>query len=88
MNSLLTTTEPSAVVHVDRLADWSGMARHAFAANTLRAWRADWESRGATEDILRDAVNPSLEAVEKTSCFLHPGEHPQSLHSTYRRDDL
>jgi hypothetical protein len=23
---------------------------------------------------LRDAVNPSVEAVEKTSCFLHPGD--------------
>jgi hypothetical protein len=39
-------------------------------------------SRGATEGVLRDAVNPSLEAVENTSCFLHPGEHPQSLRST------
>jgi len=25
------------------LSNWSSMARHAFAANTLRAWRADWE---------------------------------------------
>ena len=25
------------------LADWSSMARGAFAANTVRAWRADWE---------------------------------------------
>jgi integrase len=25
------------------LADWSSMARGAFAANTLRAWKADWE---------------------------------------------
>ena len=26
-----------------RLADWSAMAAGAFAGNTLRAWRADWE---------------------------------------------
>jgi integrase len=28
------------------LQDWSGMARGAFAANTLRAWKADWEIFG------------------------------------------
>jgi integrase len=28
---------------VESLADWSSMAKGAFAANTLRAWRADWE---------------------------------------------
>jgi integrase len=30
----------------ERLSDWSSMARHAFAANTLRAWKADWEIFG------------------------------------------
>jgi integrase len=28
---------------VARLRDWSSMATGAFSANTLRAWRADWE---------------------------------------------
>jgi integrase len=26
-----------------KLADWSSMAKGAFATNTIRAWRADWE---------------------------------------------
>jgi hypothetical protein len=26
-----------------RLADWASMAQGAFATNTLRAWKADWE---------------------------------------------
>jgi integrase len=43
MNYRLTTSATGALVPADRLADWSGMARGAFAPNTLRAWRADWE---------------------------------------------
>jgi len=43
MNTPLATTASGAVTVTDRLADWSSMARGAFAANTLRAWRADWE---------------------------------------------
>jgi integrase len=43
MNSSLTAPAPGVLVPAERLADWSGMARGAFAANTLRAWKADWE---------------------------------------------
>jgi integrase len=32
-----------AVTVDERLADWSEMASGAFAANTIRAWKADWE---------------------------------------------
>jgi integrase len=42
MNSPLTTSPSGALMLADRLADWSGMAQGAFAANTLRAWKADW----------------------------------------------
>jgi hypothetical protein len=45
---------------VATLGNWSSMAAGAFAVNTLRAWRADWESRGVTVGDLRDVVNPSL----------------------------
>lgn len=45
MNSVLPTPPSDAVV-ADRLADWSSMAAGAFAGNTLRAWRADWETFG------------------------------------------
>jgi site-specific recombinase XerD len=46
MNSRITTSAAGALVPAERLADWSAMARGAFAANTLRAWRADWEIFG------------------------------------------
>jgi hypothetical protein len=42
------------------LEHWTSMAAGAFAANTIRAWQADWESRGVTVGDLRDVVNPSL----------------------------
>jgi integrase len=34
---------PRAASAVAALHDWSSMAQGAFAANTVRAWRADWE---------------------------------------------
>ena len=37
------SVEASAVA---TLSDWTAMARGAFAANTVRAWRADWELFG------------------------------------------
>jgi len=41
------------------------MARGAFAANTLRAWRADWESRGVTVGDLRDVVTTPCNGDER-----------------------
>ena len=43
MNSRLTTPASGALALADQLADWSSMAAGAFSANTVRAWRADWE---------------------------------------------
>jgi integrase len=43
MNSRLTTPASGALALADQLADWSAMAKGAFSANTIRAWRADWE---------------------------------------------
>jgi integrase len=63
MNSLLTTPTPGALVPADRLADWSGMARGAFAPNTLRAWRADWE---IFSEFCRSLRLESLPATAKT----------------------
>jgi hypothetical protein len=82
MNSRITTPTSGALVPAERLADWSTMARGAFAANTLRAWRADWERRGVTVGDLRNVVNPSLETAGKTSCFSRRGDHPPSLRPT------
>jgi len=35
--------EQSSITPQEQLADWSSMAKDAFAANALRAWQADWE---------------------------------------------
>jgi integrase len=43
---VLAPDSSRGLVPAERLADWSGMAVGAFAANTLRAWRADWEVFG------------------------------------------
>ena len=43
LDSRLTNHSSASVANVERLADWSGMAAGAFSANTIRAWRADWE---------------------------------------------
>jgi integrase len=45
------------------LADWSSMARGAFAANTLRAWKADWE---IFTEFCRSYRFESLPATPKT----------------------
>jgi integrase len=46
-------------VPAERLADWSSMARGAFAANTLRAWRADWDIFGEFCRTFRVEVLPA-----------------------------
>jgi integrase len=43
MISQVTTPKSTLPVLAERLADWSAMAQGAFATNTLRAWKADWE---------------------------------------------
>ena len=37
------SVEQSSITPQEQLADWSSMAKDAFAANTPRAWKADWE---------------------------------------------
>jgi integrase len=39
----LASYDSGSLVAGERLADWSAMAQGAFATNTLRAWKADWE---------------------------------------------
>ncbi|HEY6619992.1 MAG TPA: tyrosine-type recombinase/integrase [Steroidobacteraceae bacterium] len=43
MNSRLITQKSDVLALAEYLNDWSGMAQGAFSANTIRAWRADWE---------------------------------------------
>ena len=45
------------------LADWSSMAKGAFAANTLRAWKADWEIFG---EFCRQSGFQPLPALPQT----------------------
>jgi integrase len=48
---------------VATLQDWSGMARGAFSANTLRAWKADWAIFG---EFCRSFRLEALPATPKT----------------------
>jgi integrase len=48
---------------VAKMRDWSSMAAGAFAANTLRAWRADWEIFG---EFCRTYRVEALPAIPKT----------------------
>ena len=43
MNSRLITQKSDVLALAEYLNDWLGMAQGAFSANTIRAWRADWE---------------------------------------------
>jgi integrase len=43
VNTRLTNPKSGNLVLAERLAGWSEMAQGAFSANTIRAWRADWE---------------------------------------------
>jgi len=63
MNSRITTPTSGVLVPAERLADWSSMAKGAFAANTLRAWRADWEIFG---EFCRNFRLEALPAAPKT----------------------
>ena len=59
MNAL--TRAPNAITAgaLATLEHWLSMAQGAFSENTLRAWRADWESRGVTRGDVRAGINPS-----------------------------
>ena len=61
----LTESNPAATTRAVaiQLADWSSMARGAFAANTVRAWKADWEIFG---EFCRLRQVQSLPAEPKT----------------------
>ena len=54
---------PEAATAVERLAHWTSIAQGAFAPNTLRAWRADWNQFTA---FCQRSVAMSLPAHENT----------------------
>jgi integrase len=55
--------ESESIGAIAALQDWSAMAQGAFAANTLRAWRADWEIFG---EFCRTFRVEGLPAAAKT----------------------
>jgi integrase len=81
MNSSLTAPASNALVPAERLADWSAMARGAFAANTLRAWRADWEIFSAFCETHRLAVLPAEPKTVRDFVFecLSRGKKPATI---------
>jgi integrase len=65
----------------DRLADWSAMARGAFAVNTLRAWRADWEIFGVFCRSFRVEALPATPKTVRDFVFecLGKGKKPATV---------
>ncbi len=53
----------------DKLAGWSSMAKGAFAANTVRAWKADWEIFSEFCDAYRVGPLPSLPQTVRDFVF-------------------
>jgi integrase len=65
----------------ERLSDWSAMARGAFAANTLRAWRADWEIFGEFCRTFRVEALPASAKTVRDFVFecLSTGKKPATI---------
>jgi integrase len=63
------------------LQDWSSMARGAFAANTLRAWRADWEIFGKFCRTFRVEALPATHKTVRDFVFecLSVGKKPATI---------
>jgi integrase len=63
MSSLPPTYQNIDSGAVVALADWSSMAKEAFAANTVRAWKADWD---IFTEFCREQRVPSMPAAAQT----------------------
>jgi integrase len=66
---------------VATLEDWSSMARGAFAGNTLRAWRADWEIFGEFCRAFRVEALPASPKTVRDFVFecLSAGKKPATI---------
>jgi hypothetical protein len=51
--------DPTALTATEALADWTAMAKGAFATNTLGAWKADWEIFSQFCQAVRHASLPA-----------------------------
>jgi integrase len=80
VDSTQTVRAPVAL-SLETLANWSSMARHAFAANTLRAWRADWEIFGEFCRTFRVAPLPAEARTVRNFVFecLSKGKKPATI---------
>jgi integrase len=90
MKSHLTTTTSATPALAERLADWSSMAQGAFATNTLRAWKADWEVFSESCRTYRVESLPAAPKTVRAFVFecLGKGKRPATVRryvSTIRR---
>jgi integrase len=70
-----------ALVLAERLADWSSMAAGAFSANTVRAWRADWQIFVESCRVYRLASLPASPKTVRAFVFecLGKGKKPATV---------
>jgi integrase len=77
-----TPSAPGGVVTVrERLTDWSAMAQGAFATNTLRAWKADWEVFTESCRVYRLVALPAAPKTVRAFVFecLGKGKKPATV---------
>src|SRR3984885_4367638 len=81
MNSRLTTPATGALALADRLSDCSKMAQGAFATNTLRAWKADWQIFVESCRIFRLEALPAVPKTVRAFVFecLGKGKKPATV---------
>ena len=78
----VTVAGDTSLAVQERLADSSSMARHAFAANTIRAWRADWEIFGEFCRTFRvEAQAHAIEEAKALGWDLEPMQQRESLYA-------
>jgi len=63
-----SANQNAATIELD-LTEWSSMARGAFAANTIRAWKADWEIFTAYCHAFRVAALPASPQTARDFVF-------------------
>jgi integrase len=70
-----------SLVYVQQLADWASMAQGAFAANTLRAWKADWEVFSESCRVFRLESLPASPKTVRAFVFecLGKGKKPATV---------
>jgi hypothetical protein len=81
VKSRLARTTSATPALAERLTDWSSMAKGAFSANTVRAWRADREIFAESCRVYRLEYLPAIAKTVRAFVFecLGKGKKPATV---------